>query len=156
MAALLVWLDTEPLPSNAIKRLRFERVVNHYLEKNPGARFHSATDLAFAFEALSGSASVSNQTVTVPALTPGRNSRNRLSMVLAAVAVLAAISFAILYFRRPPVPEAHTVRFFVQPPDQGTIWAVAANIFHLMAFDWFILLQGPTAGDCFGLGPLTR
>ena len=31
-----------------------ERLVNHCLEKNPEARFHSASDLAFALEALSG------------------------------------------------------------------------------------------------------
>lgn len=121
MSAVLKEDPPELSESNKTVSPALERVVNHCLEKNPGARFHSATDLAFALEALSGSASVSNQTVTVPALTPGRISGNRLWMVLAAVAVLAAIAFAILYFRRPPVPEAHTVRFFVQPPDQGTI-----------------------------------
>ena len=107
--------------SNKTVSPALERVVNHCLEKNPGARFHSATDLAFALEALSDSASVSNQTVTVRALASGRISGTRLSMVLAVVAVLAAIAFATFYFRKPSVPEAHTVRFFVQPPDQGTI-----------------------------------
>src|SRR5687767_11652380 len=33
-----------------------ERLVNHCLEKNPEARFHSARDVAFALEAVSGSA----------------------------------------------------------------------------------------------------
>src|SRR5207247_9492697 len=41
-----------------------ERLVNHCLEKDPEARFHSASDLAFALEALSGSAPVSSQTIT--------------------------------------------------------------------------------------------
>src|SRR5438128_11542296 len=41
-----------------------ERLVNHCLEKDPEARFHSASDLAFALEALSGSAPVSGQTMT--------------------------------------------------------------------------------------------
>src|SRR5437016_66770 len=40
-----------------------ERLVNHCLEKNPEERFHSASDLAFALEALSGSSPVSNQTM---------------------------------------------------------------------------------------------
>src|SRR5437867_13223471 len=42
-----------------------ERLVNHCLEKNPEERFHSASDLAFAIEALSGTASSSGQTVTM-------------------------------------------------------------------------------------------
>ena len=121
MSAVLKEDPPELSESNKTVSPALERVVNHCLEKNPGARFHSAGDLAFALEALSGSTSVSTQTVTVPALTPGWISRNSLSMGLLAVAFLAAIAFAILYFRRPPVPEAHTVRFFVQPPDQGTI-----------------------------------
>src|SRR5215468_1070373 len=44
-----------------------ERLVNHCLEKNPEARFHSASDLAFAIEALSDSSPSSTQTMTVSA-----------------------------------------------------------------------------------------
>src|SRR5437870_10570173 len=47
-----------------------ERLVNHCLEKNPEERFHTASDLAFALEASSGSTGVSTQTVTIPALAP--------------------------------------------------------------------------------------
>src|SRR5439155_411184 len=47
-----------------------ERLVNHCLEKNPEARFHSASDLAFALEALSGSSTTSTQTVAMPAFAP--------------------------------------------------------------------------------------
>src|SRR4029453_6229149 len=45
-----------------------ERLVHHCLEKNPEERFHSASDLAFAIEALSGAAVMSDQTTvtTVP------------------------------------------------------------------------------------------
>ena len=46
-----------------------ERVVRHCLEKNPAERFHSARDLAFAIESLSGSATISGQTETMPAIT---------------------------------------------------------------------------------------
>src|SRR5438477_888196 len=41
-----------------------ERLVNHCLEKNPESRFHSASDLAFALEAISGSSGASGQTMT--------------------------------------------------------------------------------------------
>src|SRR5262249_58680283 len=46
-----------------------ERLVHHCLEKNPEERFHSASDLAFAIEALSGSAPTSAQTTVVSAIT---------------------------------------------------------------------------------------
>ncbi|PYS62489.1 MAG: hypothetical protein DMF76_08890 [Acidobacteria bacterium] len=46
-----------------------ERVVRHCLEKNPAERFHSARDLAFAIESLSGSATISGQTATMPTIT---------------------------------------------------------------------------------------
>src|SRR5438128_4944851 len=47
-----------------------ERLVNHCLEKNPEERFHSASDLAFALEALSGSSATSAQTVAMPTFAP--------------------------------------------------------------------------------------
>ncbi len=46
-----------------------ERVVHHCLEKNPAERFHSSSDLAFAIESLSGSATSSGQTATVTTAT---------------------------------------------------------------------------------------
>src|SRR5438034_1121301 len=45
-----------------------ERLVNHCLQKNPEERFHSASDLAFALEAISGTSVVSGQTVTLDAV----------------------------------------------------------------------------------------
>src|SRR5437870_6222559 len=45
-----------------------ERLVNHCLEKNPEARFHSASDLAFALEAISGTSIASGQTVILDAV----------------------------------------------------------------------------------------
>ncbi|HJZ80375.1 MAG TPA: serine/threonine-protein kinase, partial [Pyrinomonadaceae bacterium] len=47
-----------------------QRVVDHCLEKNAEERFQSARDLAFALEALSGSTSLSTQTVIAPAVVP--------------------------------------------------------------------------------------
>src|SRR5260221_2096772 len=51
-----------------------ERVVHHCLEKNPTERFHSARDLAFAIESLSGSATISGQTATMPTITATESS----------------------------------------------------------------------------------
>src|SRR5262249_48268499 len=47
-----------------------ERLVHHCLEKNPEERFHSASDLAFALEAISGTPSSSGKSIAtaMPAL----------------------------------------------------------------------------------------
>ena len=52
-----------------------ERVVNHCLEKSPEERFNSARDLAFAIEALSGSATNSDATTVLAVLPATRRKR---------------------------------------------------------------------------------
>jgi eukaryotic-like serine/threonine-protein kinase len=64
-----------------------QRIVQHCLEKKPGERFQSARDVAFALQALSGSA-----TAAAMAQPPGRRWSWRwvaLSVVLAVVAAVA-------------------------------------------------------------------
>ncbi len=103
-----------------------ERVVRHCLEKNPGERFHSASDLSFAVEALSGGATNSGQspTLTMPAVDDLPNAKtwtNELFWKVSAV-VLAALlmAFALFVFLRPnPRVEAvPLVRYEVDPLDQ--------------------------------------
>jgi len=65
-----------------------ERIVRHCLEKNPEQRFHSAHDLAFDLEALSGT---SAQT-TVQAVTSARGRRSALLALAGAAAVAAAFA----------------------------------------------------------------
>jgi Tol biopolymer transport system component len=102
-----------------------ERVVHHCLEKNPEARFHSASDLAFALEALSGATSISGETATAIAPAWERPKKHeRLIWIgttaLLALALLAALPFVIAYFRRVPPPEPHASRFFIFPPEKAT------------------------------------
>jgi len=54
MSAILKEDPPELSETNQSISPALERLVNHCLEKNPEARFHSARDLAFAIEALSG------------------------------------------------------------------------------------------------------
>ncbi len=80
-----------------------ERVVNHCLEKNPEERFHSARDLAFAIEALSGSTTMSDQTIQ---LTPERLQKTFFTKqtvwIAATVALLlSTITLGYLYASRP-------------------------------------------------------
>jgi eukaryotic-like serine/threonine-protein kinase len=90
-----------------------QRVVHRCLEKNPDQRFHSASDLAFALEALSDSGSA-------PGVTANRATIfRRLWMVGGAVAV--AILAALVYFswRIPPaVPQVESV---TQLTDDGEV-----------------------------------
>jgi serine/threonine protein kinase len=105
-----------------------ERLVNHCLEKNPESRFHSASDLAFALEALSGSTGASTQTVTMPALAPQWIRRHALTgWIIAGAAILLAITIvAFTYFRSAPTTENPTMRFYISPPET-TSFSGAAN-----------------------------
>ncbi len=103
-----------------------ERVVHHCLEKNREARFHSASDLAFALEALSGATSISGQTATAiaPVWEPPKR-RERLVWIgataLLGLALLAALPFVIAHFRSGPSIENHATRFLVFPPEKTTL-----------------------------------
>jgi len=95
-----------------------ERLVNHCLEKNPEERFHSVSDLAFAIEALSGSASSFDKTVPMQISTKRSFTRERLIWItLIAVLLLSAIALAFSNFRRVP-HEAQILRFLIAPADQ--------------------------------------
>ena len=93
-----------------------ERVVRHCLEKSPEERFHSAHDLAFDLESLSGTSSA------VVSATPSKASRIRLlPAAAAAFAIVAALVGGIFIGRsgrsaEPPTFKQLTFR-------RGTIWS---------------------------------
>jgi eukaryotic-like serine/threonine-protein kinase len=98
-----------------------ERLVNHCLEKNPEARFHSARDLTFALEALSGS-SPGATTETVPVQSVARAKWHQLlPWIVAGFAILLAIfALASPYFRRAPEAAApETVRLLITLPEKA-------------------------------------
>jgi serine/threonine protein kinase/Tol biopolymer transport system component len=97
-----------------------ERVVRHCLEKSPEERFHSASDLAFAIEALSGSTPTSIPAAAVPGLGPRwMKRREMIAWILAVVAVLATLMLSIANFQRAPV-EVRAVRSFILPPEKSS------------------------------------
>ena len=100
-----------------------ERLVNHCLEKNPEGRFHSARDIAFALEALSGSTISSETTMTAALPAERRTGRDWLPWAIAGAAVLlAAAAFAWPDFRRSPSGEVtEATRFNIPMPDKGFI-----------------------------------
>ncbi|HXM51442.1 MAG TPA: protein kinase, partial [Pyrinomonadaceae bacterium] len=103
-----------------------ERVVRHCLEKNPAERFHSARDLAFAIESLSGSATVSGQTATMPTITTTELSaavglsrwlgNARVGWIVAAVLVVSLLAaVGLLYFNRSET-NTRAARLSFTPP----------------------------------------
>jgi Tol biopolymer transport system component len=72
-----------------------ERIVRHCIEKNPEQRFHSAHDVAFALEALSGSSA----TARVAAMAGPARARSKRALAFTAFGlVLAAAALAAGYF----------------------------------------------------------
>jgi eukaryotic-like serine/threonine-protein kinase len=76
-----------------------QRVVNRCVEKNPEQRFQSASDLAFALDALSESGAKAQGTDGKIA---GRTRKRRQLVVSAAVVVLALSAGGYRYFHRKP------------------------------------------------------
>ncbi len=102
-----------------------ERLVRRCLEKNPEERFHSASDLAFAIEALSGSVATSARTAVMPVRARRSIKRRELIAwsVAAAAVLLGAIALLISYSRGSRTSEPQAVRFFVYPPAATTFQA---------------------------------
>ena len=87
-----------------------ERVISHCLEKMPEQRFQSASDLAFALEALSDPA------VAALAAAPQGGKRRRRGFAVAAGVLLAAGVLAYFLMRPPPIP---TVSNYIQLTHDG-------------------------------------
>ena len=98
-----------------------ERIVNHCLEKNPGERFNSAGDLAFAIEALSNTAGTSEAAETIlSALPPAkRKARNWLAWSFAGLLLISTVVLGWLYFRRT-AELGLPVRFVIASPQEVT------------------------------------
>jgi eukaryotic-like serine/threonine-protein kinase len=80
-----------------------QRVVHRCLEKSPEQRFHSASDLAFALEALSDSGSA-------PVVAITQSTRSRWLWVAGAAGVVAFAALVIAWWRIPPaVPVVESV-----------------------------------------------
>jgi len=104
-----------------------ERVVRHCLEKNPAERFHSARDLAFAIESLSGSATISGQTATMPTITAESSAavglsrwlgNARVAWIVAAVLIVGLLTAAgLLYFNRSETNTRAARLSFTPPPE---------------------------------------
>jgi eukaryotic-like serine/threonine-protein kinase len=101
-----------------------ERVVRHCLEKNPAERFHSARDLAFAIESLSGSAISSGQTTTIDVTGTTETTASILRIfrnapvawIIAGVSMVGLVAaLATIYLNRATL-DTHATRLYFNPP----------------------------------------
>jgi eukaryotic-like serine/threonine-protein kinase len=131
MSAILREDPPELSETNKTVSAALERIVNHCLEKNPEARFHSARDLAFALEALSGSNAISAETTVISALAPRRWTRRELTLAsVAAIGTVAAIALAIamtVSHFRPTQTEKRAVRLLINPPEKSAFGSFAIS-----------------------------
>ena len=89
-----------------------ERIVQHCLEKNPESRFHSASDIAFDLEHLSG---LSGATAKVAATTGARSHRG-LPLAIAAGVAIAVVMLSLGWWLghgsgTPPLAEYKQITF---------------------------------------------
>ena len=80
-----------------------QRVVHRCLEKHPEQRFQSASDLAFALEALSDSAMTMSST-SVHAVGSAKANTRKLLVSASAFAALVLIGAVIYWWMKPPAP----------------------------------------------------
>src|SRR5438309_1877174 len=117
MTAILKEEPPELSETNAKISLPLEKIVRRCLEKKPEGRFHSASDLAFAIESLSGTSTSSSQTetmATLPALRP--RTRERVGWIaLTVVLLITAMIVAFLHFRSAPTPSRQLTLTIVPP-----------------------------------------
>jgi Tol biopolymer transport system component len=109
-----------------------ERVVWHCIEKSPERRFQSATDVAFALEALSGQSSSATGQIVGPL--PSRWSRERLFWIgLSSLLLIGAATLGFLAFSRTstrvsaarlalPLDEKDPFQIVVSPDGQRVLF----------------------------------
>src|SRR6476659_8435792 len=118
MSAILKEDPPELSETNKTVSPALERLVTHCLEKKPEARFHSARDIAFALDAVSGTSTSFDQ--TIPGAMPAIRSHTRERFMWIAAVALLLIAVLGLLFRnfRPATQQARTIRFFISPAEQ--------------------------------------
>jgi hypothetical protein len=124
LAAVLTEDPPRMSESNPEVAPTLERVVLHCLEKDPAARFHSANDLAFALDTLSGMTAAGGQGTATHVVTGRSNTRReRVAWGVAGAALVAAsLAVALPYLSRAPqVAAAAAVRFLIAAPGQGQV-----------------------------------
>ncbi len=91
-----------------------DRIVRHCMEKDPARRFHSAHDLAFDLETISGGFTTGDRTAAAPGERPRSSRARALAWAARGVGVLGALALAaFLWFPRGGAIDSIAVLPFV-------------------------------------------
>ena len=131
MSAILKEDPPELSDTNKTVSPALERMVNHCLEKNPEARFHSAAIWHLRWKLSPVRLQSHGQTMAMPAAASGRWTRRELTLAsVAAAGMVAAVVLAVVlgvsYFRRAPT-DARAVRLFINPPEKTSFGSLAVS-----------------------------
>ena len=122
MSAILKEDPPELSGTNRTVSPALERLVNHCLEKNPEARFHSARDVAFALETFAGAGLTSAQSMmAVSAFPDSPKTPRHLPWIIAGILAIAlTITSALLMFSpRQTTSNAGVVRASIEQPENA-------------------------------------
>ena len=105
-----------------------EKIVERCLEKKPERRFQSTHDLGFALEAMTSRTSSSGSGLTTAATAAVAEEkasawRARIPWIAAIILLfsfLAALPFAVKYFRQPAAAQPVSASFLISPPEKST------------------------------------
>jgi len=128
MSAILREDPPELSDTNKTVSPALERLVNHCLEKNPQARFHSARDLTFALEALSGTGPSTLTVKDVPLPSSAAKWRDRFPWIVAGLfALLAAFAFLLPYLKPSQKEQVHAIRLTIPAPAKGGVSTLSVS-----------------------------
>ena len=96
-----------------------ESVVWHCLEKKPERRFQSASDAAFALEALSGHSGSTSATIIKPVSQPGVNRERLIWIAACSLLAITAAVLGFLYFGRTQT-IARPIRLALATPEKAS------------------------------------
>src|SRR5262249_42425021 len=110
-----------------------DKIVRRCLEKKPGRRFQSASDLGFALEALSAPSGSRLGTSALPVVVENAGAsslwkRERLAWLVAAALLLVTLGFAWADFTPQPVTnDEREIRFSISPPEKSSFGLSAVS-----------------------------
>ena len=116
-------LETDPAPISSLQPMTppsLDRLVKKCLAKEPEKRWQAASDVCDELKWIVEQGKGSQAAMPASAGQAKRSLRDHLGWLVAAVAILVAVSLvtAVLYFRRTPA-EVRAVRFTINPPEKG-------------------------------------
>jgi eukaryotic-like serine/threonine-protein kinase len=128
-----------------------DRIIRRCLEKKPERRFQSASDLAFALDALSVTSGVSQ----VVSSAPQARRKPRLSWILAAIVALAVLAAGIWILNRPaPVPGRYSQVSFRPAYIRTARFAPGRTVVYAASFNGEPMTLLSTRTDTFETQPL--